>query len=192
MFKILSFLFFITFVIDGNAQNQQNLTEIHCKHFFYGCPLGTPPTNDLIIRDIYALSSNDNTKFADWVAYKLTPDMLEGTPKTRNWKTDPWLDDNETLEPNDYKDISSANYDRGHQAPLADFKGTQFWEQANFLSNITPQSNELNQGPWEKLEEFERKMAKKFSLVYVLTGPVYNIEMPPLPSADEPQDGHFQ
>jgi len=32
--------------------------EVHCKHFFYGYPTGTPTTNDLIIRDIYALSSN--------------------------------------------------------------------------------------------------------------------------------------
>jgi endonuclease G len=45
--------------------------EIHCKHFFYGYPTGTPATNDLIIRDDYALSSNDETKFADWVAYGL-------------------------------------------------------------------------------------------------------------------------
>ena len=33
--------------------------EIHCKHFFYGYPEGTSTTNDLIIRDGYALLSND-------------------------------------------------------------------------------------------------------------------------------------
>lgn len=53
------------------AQNNES-PDAHCEHFFYGCPTGTPATNDLIIRDIYALSSNDSTKFADWVAYRLT------------------------------------------------------------------------------------------------------------------------
>ncbi len=44
---------------------------IFCKHLIYGYPLGTPSSND-IIRDLYALSSNDTTKFADWVCCHLT------------------------------------------------------------------------------------------------------------------------
>ena len=55
----------------GLENNEQHLSEIHCKHFFKGCPKGTPKTNDLIIRDIDSMSSNDSTKFADWVAYWL-------------------------------------------------------------------------------------------------------------------------
>ena len=47
--------------------------EIHSKHFFFGYPYGAPATNDMIIRSIYALSSNDETKFADWVSYQLDP-----------------------------------------------------------------------------------------------------------------------
>ena len=35
--------------------------EIHSKHFFHGYPTGTSESNDLIIRDCYALSSNDTT-----------------------------------------------------------------------------------------------------------------------------------
>jgi len=53
--------------------------EIHCKHFFYGYPTGTPQSNDLIIRDIYALSSNDDTKLADWVAYRLDKETIGET-----------------------------------------------------------------------------------------------------------------
>jgi hypothetical protein len=61
-------IFFITSMGPQGAGHAQDLTEIHCKQFILGIPLGTPATNDLIIRDIYALSSNDSTKFADWVA----------------------------------------------------------------------------------------------------------------------------
>ena len=137
--------------------------------FFYGYPKGTPKTNDMIIRDNYALSSNDATKFADWVCYVLDNEIISGDVKTkRNWKADPWLADNETLEPDDYKDAHSIlQVDRGHQAPLASFKGTKSWSETNYLSNITPQKSELNQGPWKQLEDKVRDLAKeKKSLCY--------------------------
>lgn len=128
----------------------QDRPEIHCKHFYGGYPYGTPETNDLIIRDIYALSNNDETKFADWVCYRLDNDIISGSKKTRNWAPDPWLADNETLEPypdhGDYKDAYDVLHtDRGHQAPLASFDGSEFWYETNYFSNITPQKSNLNQ-----------------------------------------------
>jgi endonuclease G len=121
------------------SANRQDLQEVHCKHFIYGIPLGTPASNDLIVRDIYALSSNDSTKFADWVAYRLDPGTVVGDAVTKRvWKADPWLADQETLEPEDYKGANKAlRTDRGHQAPLASFKGTN-WQETNYLSNIYP------------------------------------------------------
>src|SRR5690606_9298182 len=62
---------------DTNAWADECWPEVHCKHFFYGRPRGTPYTNDLIIRDGYAMSSNDDTKLADWVAYRLESWMFE-------------------------------------------------------------------------------------------------------------------
>jgi len=162
--------------------------EIHCKHFFYGYPTGTQITNDLIIRDVYALSSNDETKFADWVAYRLDEETVSGNVQTnRTWKADPWLDEKETLEPNDYNGANaSLKVDRGHQAPLASFKGTNYWSDTNYLSNITPQKSDLNQGPWQILEGKVRDLAENGYVVYVMTGPIYEKEMPSLPNADEP------
>ena len=88
---------------------------------FAACPSGSPITNDIVIRDIYILSSNDATKFADWVAYRVTREAI-GRSESRNWKSDPWLADNETLEPPDYTGANAAlGTDRGHQAPLASF-----------------------------------------------------------------------
>jgi len=37
--------------------------EIHSEHFWYGKPEGTASSNDLIIRDLYALSANETTRF---------------------------------------------------------------------------------------------------------------------------------
>jgi len=180
----LSIVFSIALPINAN---EQHLPEIHCKHFIYGIPLGTSVTNDIIIRDIYAMSTNDSTKFADWVAYRLDVETVVGEVKTKRvWKADPWLADEETLEPEDYKGAYKAlNTDRGHQAPLASFKGTKCWDQTNYLSNITPQKSELNRGPWRVLEGKVRAFVKANRVGYVLTGPLYEKNMPMLPGADE-------
>jgi endonuclease G, mitochondrial len=82
------------------ASPAQAENEVHIVHCLQGCPTGTPNSNDLVIRQIYALSSNDATKLADWVAYLITRETI-GTSESlnRNWKKDPDLDDDETLEP---------------------------------------------------------------------------------------------
>jgi endonuclease G len=80
----------------------------------------------------------------------------------------------------------ALDVDRGHQAPLASFKATTYWADTNYYSNITPQKSDLNQGPWVKIEEMERDLARAGDVVYVMTGPLYERDMPPLPNCDEP------
>jgi len=170
----------------------QGPQQVRSKHWVFGIPLGTPLSNTLIIRDIYALSSNDKTKFADWVAYRLTTYEVRGTlDLERKWRADPWLNKEGTLEPSRPDDYKGANakpfeYDRGHQAPLAAFKGSRHASQANYLSNITPQKKELNQGPWRILEGKIRNFVKRGGTLWVVTGPIYKEHMVPLPNADEP------
>lgn len=155
-------------------------------HILYGLPLGTPATNTLIARQIYCMSNNGETKFADWVAYRLDEKSVTGpSAKKRLWKPDPSLDKAATLEPTDYKGAHAALMtDRGHQAPLASFKGTEYWHQTNYLSNITPQNKNLNQGPWKRLEDKIRELAAE-QPIYVMTGPLYERQMAMLPNADE-------
>lgn len=175
-------------VLLASCSRESAIEQTPTGHFFYGQPLGTPASNNLIERKIYALSSNDDRKMADWVCYRLDMKTVNGNVKTsRRWKADPLLADEETLEPEDYKGaFATLNTDRGHQAPLASFKGTTFWQETNYLSNITPQKSDLNQGPWRILEERVRDLVQKGQVVWVMTGPLYEREMPFLPGADEP------
>ena len=162
--------------------------EIHTFHCLHGCPMGASATNDLVVREIYTLSSNDRTKFADWVAYRVTPDSV-GPSGARRWQADPWLDWNETLEERDYEGAPVAlGIDRGHQAPLAAFSGTAFAADTNILSNITPQASALNQASWQRLEAQERRFVQGRAgegrgavRLYVLTGPLYERPMPAMP-----------
>ena len=176
------FLFLFTLVAFS-----QSRPEIHCKHFFYGYPFGAPASNDMVIRDLYVLSNNDSTKFADWVAYKLTLHEVDGElDLDRNWRSEEWLAGDETLEASDYTSASStSDYDRGHQAPLGSFKNSVYASQTNHLSNITPQKANLNRGPWVKLENNIRTFVQANRLAYVMTGPLYERDMADLPKANE-------
>jgi endonuclease G, mitochondrial len=62
------------------------------------------------------LSSNDDTKFADYVAYRLDRQTITGSGKQdRNWQSDPDINPDETLEPEDYTGAHTAiGVDRGH------------------------------------------------------------------------------
>lgn len=162
------------------AQGRES--ELHTFHCLYGCPVGAPATNDVVVREIYTLSSNDLTKMADWVAYRVTKESI-GSSGERDWERDPWLSPDETLAPGAYDRASGTlHVDRGHQAPLSSFSGSARPADTNVLSNITPQSSALNQGPWVRLEDQERELAIRLGVpVYVYTGPLFERMMRPLP-----------
>ncbi|USU03886.1 DNA/RNA non-specific endonuclease [Sphingomonadaceae bacterium OTU29LAMAA1] len=169
--------------IAGTTNAWADAANLHTFHCLYGCPVGAPANDDVIVREIYTLASNPTTKVADWVAYRVTPDSI-GPSQERVWSADPWLAPDETLPPEAYGGASAElRVDRGHQAPLAAFSGTPFWLETDVLSNITPQASALNQGSWQRLEARETALAMSASTaVYVLTGPLFERLMAPLPA----------
>lgn len=116
-----------------------------------GCPLGGSELT--LHRRSYTLNNNATTKFANWVAYKVTKET-PASSRPRNWKTDPEVPAGETLNPVDYNGASVAlKIDRGDQANLASLGGVSDWQTLNYLTNITPQKTDLNQGAWARLED---------------------------------------
>jgi endonuclease G len=163
------------------------VTELTSPHCLSICPSGFPANDEIVERHAYTLANNPTTKFADWVAYVVVAG-LSGPDRSRNWHADPALPPADTLEEDDYEGAHAAlGVDLGHQAPLASFARSPNWAETNFLSNITPQNSNLNRGRWARLERAERTLAARVHVsVYVLTGPLYEHAMAPLPHADEP------
>ena len=181
---ILSIFFILSYIIiEYNLSKtkfvpKKDLTE-NALCFLNHCPTGSPKDNFLVNHQIYILSSNRETKFADWVAYVVKKNNLNGPSRERNWKQDPLIEEKFTLSPKDYIGAAKAcHYDRGHQAPLASFSNSPYWEKTNYLSNITPQKAELNQGAWVKLEKAIRRLASDGAAIYVVTGPIYQHGVP--------------
>jgi len=63
----------------------------------------------------------------------------------------------------------------------------------DYYSNIIPQRSAMNQGPWGRMEDAVRALVLRRAVlppdrapVWVVTGPLYERDMPRLPNADEP------
>jgi endonuclease G, mitochondrial len=158
------------------------MADLMGRHCGVGCPTGI--AGHVLDRDAYTLSNNSTTKFADWVAYRITRQTY-AKDRPRNWKLDPDLPRSETLAPNDYSDVTSLAMERGHQANLASMGAVMHWEKLNYLSNVTPQKTALNQGAWKRLEDRERELRNDPDVdgVYVVTGPLYERDVGSLPNA---------
>ena len=63
---------------------------------------------------------------------------------------------------------------------------SRFASQVNYYSNIVPQRPDLNRGPWEELEAKNRDLVRRYGSVWIMTGPLYEADMAPLPNCDEP------
>ncbi|MDR3046911.1 MAG: DNA/RNA non-specific endonuclease [Bacteroidales bacterium] len=124
----------------------------------------------------YTVSYNQDWKIANWVAYELTREEVEGiTPRGRHFVPDPDVLEKSAID-DDYR---NSGWDRGHLAPAADMKwSVQAMNESFYFSNICPQNHNLNGGDWRILEEQVRNWASETRNLYVVCGPVVSHNPP--------------
>lgn len=83
----------------------------------YGYPGGN---GRILVKKYYVILHEDSLRVPGWVAYHLTRHDLEGTSIRKNrFRPDPDIPVGSRAELIDYK---KSGYDRGHMAPVGDFK----------------------------------------------------------------------
>jgi len=119
----------------------------------------------------YTISYSEADKLAEWVAYSLSPMLINGTQKrTSKFMADPMIKD--AVRPSSY---SKSGYDRGHLCPAADMKlNLVSMNESFYMSNMSPQTPSFNRGIWAKLEDKVRDWALQKNGLYVVTGPLLN------------------
>lgn len=122
----------------------------------------------------YTLRYDTLYRQASWVAYLLTrADVTAKSAKRKNkFVPDPEVVKRgfPTARTSYY---TGSGYDRGHLCPSADRTRSQQENDCTFLlSNISPQTPELNRGVWKELEEQVRAWAIRYDSLYVVTGGV--------------------
>jgi endonuclease G len=144
------------------------------EHTILGNPSGAVastsyPTNYLMEKTQYVLSYNNTRGGANWVAWHLNTSWLGSTARQDDFRADATL-------PSGWYQVGStaysgSGYDRGHQCPSADRTTSVANNSATFLmTNMLPQLPNLNQGPWEYLEDSCRALAKKGQELYIYSG----------------------
>lgn len=128
-------------------------------------------TGEVIEHTYYTLSYSEEHEQAEWVAYPLTKESIRmPNVKRSNWFNPDKKVKNESAVHSDYR---GSGYSRGHLAPAGDMAfNKKAMKESMFMSNMSPQVREFNQGIWNELELSVRNWAWDNKEVYVVTGPV--------------------
>ena len=127
--------------------------------------------NYLMVNNFYALSYNRARAIPNWAAWRISKSELGDFPRPDPdpFRPDDRLPDGWTrVTPSDY---TNSGYDRGHLCPSADRSASVEGMSETFLmTNMTPQTADLNRGPWQKLEGYLRTLVTRGFDVYIYAG----------------------
>lgn len=142
-------------------------------HLSLGNPsdAASDPENFLILGEFSALSYNRRKGTANWIAWRLNHYDFGKAERQNDFRPDDRLPAGwPRVSPFDYQ---GSGYGRGHIVASADRTSTVEANSSTFLmTNIMPQTEALNTGPWEKFESFCRNAARRGSTVYIIAGPI--------------------
>ena len=156
---------------NGNASSNVNRSI----HVALGIPTDSDPSDDYLLdHDVYVVSYNPNKNVPNWVAWALDRSFLGHVRRKNDFRPDASLPSTfYHVTPQDYHD---SGYDRGHLCPSADRDDSPTNNSLTFLmTNMQPQLHELNAGPWEKLEEYERELAhQRDAELFIVAGGIFD------------------
>lgn len=126
--------------------------------------------NYLMVNTAYALSYNNNKGTANWVAWRIAESDFGTAERQDNFRPDSSLPKNFTrVTPTDY---TGSGFDRGHLCPSADRSSSpEANSQTFFMTNVIPQTPELNREVWGDFESYSRELVRRGKVdLYVVAG----------------------
>lgn len=143
-------------------------------HLLLGNPSNatTDPKNKdnyLLVGTSYVLSYNNSRGTLNWVAWRTTRDDLGEHLDRPDFEPDPRL-------PRGFmrvvhSDYTGSGYERGHMVPSADrFGNVDENAETFYMTNIVPQTADVNEFVWQKLEAYSRAMVRRRADLYTIAG----------------------
>jgi endonuclease G len=124
--------------------------------------------NFLSLRPQYAMSYNRDKGGPNWVSWHLAASDLGDVDRCDCFAPDALLPSGWQIRPNDYQ---GSGHDRGHMCPAGDRTANREDNAATFvMSNMLPQTGDLNRHVWEKLESYSRSLVKGGDELYIIAG----------------------
>ncbi|MBG6109412.1 endonuclease G [Flavobacterium sp. CG_9.10] len=132
--------------------------------------LPSSTTNQIIKHTYYTLSYNEKFEQAEWVAYELKKSYIRNNHFQRPFFVE---DPKVTTGSADWRNYKNSGYDKGHLCPAGDMDfDLEAYNDTFFISNISPQIHDFNDGVWNRLEQKVRYWSVKYDGIYVVTGGV--------------------
>lgn len=146
------------------------LTAIELLPFGNPSSAGTADRNNwLLVHSSHLLSYNESRGTLNWAAWRTTRADLGRSLPRPDFEPDHSLPTG--VERMMYSDYSGSGYDRGHIVPSADRFGNPLLNAETFLmTNIVPQTADLNQYPWNMLEMYSRNLVSRGNDLYTIAG----------------------
>jgi endonuclease G len=143
-------------------------------HLPWGVPQATGAVDHervLAQRD-YVLGHDGDLRVPLWAAERIDFARLTNLTREDCFRADPRLPPAEASTPRDYDE---PIYDQGHIAPFANQTSSAVAGHNSFImSNMAPQTCQLNRGIWQILEGITRLWAAEHGTVFVLSGSVFD------------------
>lgn len=125
--------------------------------------------NLLVERPAFSLGYDQSLGTAKWVSWHLAQSDRGRSGRSEDFYSDPLLPAAAQIQPNDYR---GSGYDRGHVCPSGDRTADKELNAQTFLmSNMLPQTPDLNRQLWRKFEEYLRTQLKSGqNELYIVAG----------------------
>ena len=137
-------------------------------------PVAPPCSTDVLVEhEGFSLLFDVKTMCARWVAWELTAEETRGNVSREgvDFKEDEQVPKECRVVSSDY---NGGHYGRGHLCPAGDMKwNQQAMQDCHYMTNICPQTAELNKNWWEHLERACRQWARQEGSVYIVCGPIF-------------------
>ena len=138
-------------------------------------PVTSPSSSCILIEhEGFTLLFDTKTMCPRWVAWELTAEETRGKVSRQgvDFKEDDQV-------PKQYQvaswDYNGGQYGRGHMCPAGDMKWSQeAMQDCHYMTNICPQTAELNKTWWEHLERACRQWARQDGSVQIVGGPIFS------------------
>ncbi|MEE9569819.1 MAG: DNA/RNA non-specific endonuclease [Candidatus Binatia bacterium] len=180
MKKLALLPFVLLLILSCTATSPQpNWADLSSTHVFAGEPQGQ--AIQVLKNQRWSLGYDEEKKNPAWSAYALGPIAHKKHKRVSRFSVD-----RRTQSRVKHGDYTNTGYSRGHMAPsygIYSRLGKDAQKETYLCSNICPQKQKHNGGIWLKLEatvagdgKGEGGWAEKYGKVFVICGPIYDLD----------------
>jgi endonuclease G, mitochondrial len=128
----------------------------------------------LSVKPQYVLSYDGARRVPNWVSWQLNAQWLGSAVRQNDFRTDDTFP--EEMPQAQLSDYAGSGWDRGHLCPSEDRTVTVTDNRSTFyLTNMVPQADAANGGPWAHLEAYLRQLAGSGKEISIVAGGVFTL-----------------